>query len=90
MTSQVGFRNRIYSSNVVSRNQKRDKGEQVLYYNVKKYKQKGYFDILNDISKHVILVKLMGSIGNVNHAISAVGYWVFDSNYEKALMINIK
>ena len=30
----------------------------------------------------------MGSLGNVNHDISFVGYWIFDSNYEKALVIN--
>ena len=27
----------------------------------------------------------METLGNVNHAISIVGYWIFDSNYEKAL-----
>ena len=27
-------------------------------------------------------------IGNVNHAISIVGYWIFDSNYEKSLVLN--
>ena len=30
----------------------------------------------------------MGSLGNVNCAISVVGYWIFDSNYEKALVLN--
>ena len=30
----------------------------------------------------------MDSIGNVNHAISVVGNWVFDSNYERALVLN--
>ena len=30
----------------------------------------------------------MDSIGSVNHAISVVGYWIFDSNYEKALVLN--
>ena len=28
------------------------------------------------------------SLGNVNYAISVVGYWIFDSNYEKALVLN--
>ena len=27
-------------------------------------------------------------MGNVNNAISVVGNWVFDSNYEKALVLN--
>ena len=30
----------------------------------------------------------MDSLGNVNHAISVVGNWIFDSNYERALVIN--
>ena len=31
----------------------------------------------------------MDSLGNVNHAVSAVGKWIFDSNYEKVLPLNI-
>ena len=30
----------------------------------------------------------MDSLGNVNHAISVVGSWIFDSNYEIALVLN--
>ena len=30
----------------------------------------------------------MDSLGKVNHAISVFGYWIFDSNYEKTLVIN--
>ena len=30
----------------------------------------------------------MDSLGNVNHAISVVGYWIFDSDYEKSLVLN--
>ena len=30
----------------------------------------------------------MDSLGNVNNAISGVGYWIFDSNYEKSLELN--
>ena len=41
-----------------------------------------------DISEHVTLVQLMDYLGNVNHAISVVGYWICDSNYEKALVFN--
>ena len=29
----------------------------------------------------------MDSLGNVNHAISIVGYWIFDSNYNKSLCL---
>ena len=27
-------------------------------------------------------------MGNVNHAISVVGYWIFNSNYEESLFLN--
>ena len=53
-----------------------------------KYKKMGYFDILKDISEHVTLGQLMDSLDNVNSYISVVGYWLFDSNYERALVLN--
>ena len=43
------------------------------------------FDILNYIGEDVTLVQLMGSLGNVNNAISILGYWIFDSNYKKEI-----
>ena len=30
----------------------------------------------------------MDSLVNVNHDISVLGYWIFDSNYEKGLVLN--
>ena len=45
------------------------------------WKKNDSFDILNDISEDVNLVQLMYSLVNVNHAISIVGYWIFDSKY---------
>ena len=30
----------------------------------------------------------MDSLGNVNHYISVVGYWIFYSNYKRALVLN--
>ena len=53
-----------------------------------KYKKKGDYKILEDVSANVTLVQLMDSIGNVNHAISVVGNWIFDSKYERALVLN--
>ena len=49
---------------------------------------KGSFNILNDIIKHFTLVQLINYIGNANHAISVFGYWIFDSNYGKTLLLN--
>ena len=48
----------------------------------------GDYKILEDISANVTLVQFMDSIGNVNHAISVVGNWIFDSDYEIALFLN--
>ena len=59
-----------------------------MHYNLIKYKKKGVYKTLEDISKHATLVQLMDSLVNVNHSISVVGYWKFDSNYEKALVLN--
>ena len=53
-----------------------------------KYKKKGLYKVLEDISENINLLQLMDSLGNVNHAISVLGYWIFDSNYEKALVLN--
>ena len=50
----------------------------------------GYYDILTDIRKYVTLVKFVDSLGNFNHAISVAGYRIFDSNYEKSLILNRK
>ena len=48
----------------------------------------GLYDILIDISEHVNLVQLIYYLVNVNHGISVVGYWIFDSNYKKSLVLN--
>ena len=57
------------------------KVEKNVQYNLTIWKKNDVFDILNDISEDVTLVQLMYSIGNVNHAISIVGHWSFDSKY---------
>ena len=58
-----------------------NKGETRVHYKLMKYKMMGEYEILEDISANVTLVQLMDSLGNVNHAISVVGSWIFDSNY---------
>ena len=63
------------------------KGEHNLQYNLTMWKKNDAFDILNDIIEYVTLAQLMYPIGNVNHAISIVGHWIFDSNNEKALCL---
>ena len=69
-------------------NRNRNKGEAMVHYELMKYKKMGDYKILEDISANVTLVQLMDSLGNVNHAISVVGIWIFDQNYERALVLN--
>ena len=47
-------------------------------------------DIPNKIIEIFTLVQLMNSLVNVNHAISIVGLWIFDSNYKKSLSVTYK
>ena len=86
MKSEVG--NRTDFANKIMLNRKRNKGDARVHYKLIKYKNKGDYKILEDISANVTLVKLMYLLGNVNHAISVVGSWIFDSNYERALVLN--
>ena len=69
------------------KNRRNIKGEQNLQYNLTIWEKNDAFDIINDISENVTLVKLMDSLGNVNHDISIVGNWIFESNYKKALCL---
>ena len=78
-------RNKINFANDIMTNRIHIKVEQHLIYSLKIWNKKDNFYILNEISKNVTLAKLMDILGNVNHAISIVGYWIFGSNYEKAL-----
>ena len=86
LKSEVG--NHIHFVNEIMINNKINKGEARVHYKLIKYKKKGDYKILEDISSNVTLVQLMDSLENVNHAISVVGNWIFDSNYEKSLVLN--
>ena len=70
------------------KNKEKLKGEPRVYFSLSKYKKMSSYDIMTDISEHVTLFQFMDSLGNVNHDISVVWYWIFDSNYEKALVHN--
>ena len=67
---------------------KKVKGKPRVYYILRKYKNMVSYYILTYISEHVTLVNLMDYLGNVKHAIGVVEYWIFDSNYKKALILN--
>ena len=80
--------NRLDFKNSILKNKIKLKGEPKVYYSLRKYKKKGSYDILTDIGENITLVQLMYSTGNVNHDISVVGYCIFYSNYERALLSN--
>ena len=69
------------------KNRRKIKGEHKLRYNLKVWQKRDDFDILKNVSQYVTLLQLIASLGNVNHAISTVKYWIFDSNYEKVLYL---
>ena len=54
MKSEVG--NRIYFANNILKKNKGNEGESRVHYNLIKYKKKGKYRILGDISEHVTLV----------------------------------
>ena len=72
----------------IIKDQVRTPGEQHLRYNIKMKKQVS-FDIIRDISDNVTLVQLMDSADNFDHAVSIVRYWIFESNYKKALPLTL-
>ena len=71
---------RIDFANAILKSGKNIKGEPKVYYNLVKYKKKRSYDITTYISENVTLVQLIDYLGNLNHSISVVGYWIFDSN----------
>ena len=88
LTLQIDkFRNIIHFYTYMTTNRMHIKGENHLRYNMKIWNKNDAFYILKNISEYVTLVQLMDSLGDVNHAISIVGYCIFYSNYEKALCL---
>ena len=86
LKSEVG--NRIDFVNDILKNKKINKGKPKLHYTLMKNKKMREYKILEDIGENVTLVQLMDSLENVNHAISVVWNWIFDSKYEKSLVLN--
>ena len=80
--------NCIDFANAILKIEKIFKGEPKVHYGLMKYKQMGSYKFLEDISENVTLVQLMDSLENVNCVISVVGYWIFDSNSNKAIVFN--
>ena len=79
------FKKRIHFANAIMTNITKIKGENYLIYNMKVWHKNYALNILKNISEYVTLLKLIESLVNVNNDIIILGYWVFDSNYDKAL-----
>ena len=80
----------IKFANAIMFDKVRNKGEQCLRCKPEEWNKEGTFYVVNNISEHVTLVQLMYSLGNVNHTVSLVGKWIFNSNYEKVLQLKIE
>ena len=87
MESEVG--NLIDFANDILKKKKINVGETRVHCSLIKYKQKGTYKILEDIIENVTLLQLMDLLGNVNRDISVVGNWIFESKYEKSLVLNM-
>ena len=57
---------------VSSKTKTKNKGETKVHYSLIKYKKKGPYKILEDISENVTLVQLLYSYRNLNYALSVV------------------
>ena len=51
--------------------------------------KQGSSEILHEICEIFILTQLMATVGNVNHVVNIVAYWIFDSNYKNTLMLTL-
>ena len=79
----MGYYDRIKFSKSIMSNKDKNKVEQCPNFNITLWKLKVWFKIINDISENFTLLQLMDTVGNVNHAVSIVGYWIFYSNYKR-------
>ena len=64
----------------------KNKVDQRLHYNIDKWKVKSSFDFINGISENITLVQLVGTVGNINHAVIIVD---FIPTTKKALLLKI-
>ena len=66
----VGYMNRIKFASDILTYPVRNKGNKRCHHKIVQWKNKGLFDILNDVSDHVTLFQQEDSAGNVNHSVS--------------------
>ena len=73
----VSYSNSIMTDNV------RNKFYEHRRYEVKKRKRRNDFDIINDMSEYLTLIQLMDNLGNVSHAVTMSGVWIFITNKKR-------
>ena len=78
-----GYSGEVKFANNIMIDKEQDKVDHNLHMNIKRWKVKGRFDILNDNIKNITLVQLVDKVGNVNHSVSIFVHWIFDKNYKK-------
>ena len=83
----LGYLDRINFVNKIIPYSVREEGDQHICYKVIKQKKVDEFDLLNDIRDHVMLVQLINTSGNVNHVVSIILCWIYDSHYKIALTL---
>ena len=77
----MGYLDRINFANKMMTDRVREEGDQHRCNKTVKNKT-GEFDILNDISDHVMLFHMIDTAGNVNHAVSIICNWYHTSNIQ--------
>ena len=76
----------IICSKYIMTDMVRNKGEKSIWYKLEHCKMSGKFETINDISDNVTLFQLIYMIGNVNHAVSISGTWMYNSNNENNIL----
>ena len=66
----------INFTNSIVLDKARNKGEKHIRYKLEKWNKMSIFDVLDNISKHVTLMQLMYSLGNVNHSVGVDGNFI--------------
>ena len=77
---QKGFITRLnYANNTINDNI-RNKCDQQRHYTLNIGYTKVIFDIIYNVSEYFILVQLVDTLVNINHAISIYGVWIYAKN----------
>ena len=66
----------------------RNKDRHTLCYRSEQCNKIGSYDIMNNISENATVAQFMDFLGSLNHAVSTVGEWIFDSNYKRAVPLS--